>query len=219
MGAEQVGWAGEIANASDGTGDWSHVTLTPHRLTAYIDVSKQFLAQDALGAEALIRQELVNALNSKLEATILSADAATSVKPAGVFYGMTEKEVAAFSDITDLEADVEEANINGTMKYIVSPKAKAALRNMARSADSTRLVMEGNEVDGTPALSTTHMAQYNLAYGDWSNYIIAQWGNIDLTVDNVSLAANGQIRLVVNAYFDAKPLRAEAIKVATIDVD
>ena len=219
MGAEQVGWAGEIANASDGTGDWSHVTLTPHRLTAYIDVSKQFLAQDALGAEALIRSELVNALNSKLEATILSADAASGAKPAGVFYGMTENEIADFQDITDLEAGVEEANITGTMKYIVSPKAKSTLRNMSRSTDHTRLVMEGNEIDGTPALNTTHMAEYTLAYGDWSNVAIGQWGAIDLVVDPYTVAISGQVRITINAYFDFKLLRSDAIVYGTTDVD
>ena len=211
MGAEQVGWAGEIADAIDGTGDWSHVTLTPHRLSAYIDVSKQFLAQDALGAEALIRQELVNALNSKLEATILSADAATATKPAGIFYGLTPVEVSDFKSLTNAEADVEEANIYGEMKYIVSPSAKSALRNMARSADNSRLVMEGNEVDGTPALSTTHMAADSLAYGDFSNVAIGQWGAIDLVVDPYTVARSGQVRIVINAYFDFKLLREGAV--------
>lgn len=216
MGAEQVGWAGEIADAIDGTGDWSHVTLTPHRLSAYIDVSKQFLAQDALGAEALIRQELVNALNSKLEATILSAEASTATKPAGIFYGLTPVKVSDFKSLTDAEADVEEANIYGEMKYIVSPSAKSALRNMARSADNTRLVMEGNEIDGTPALSTTHMAADSLAYGDFSNVAIGQWGAIDLVVDPYTVARSGQVRIVINAYFDFKLLREGAVVYGSI---
>ena len=105
------------------------------------------------------------------------------------------------------------------MKYIVSPKAKAALRNMARSADSTRLVMEGNEVDGTPALSTTHMAQYNLAYGDWSNVAIGQWGAIDLVIDPYTVAISGQVRITINAYFDFKLLREDAIVYGTTDTD
>lgn len=219
MGAEQVGWAGEIADAADGSGNWDHITLTPHRITAYIDVSKQFLAQDALGAEQLIRQDLVNALNSKLEETILSADAATATKPAGIFYGKTVKDIATFADITDLESDVEAANINGTMKYVVSPKAKAALRNMARSADSTRLVMEGDEVDGTPALVTTNMATNTLGFGSWENVAIGQWGAIDLVVDPYTVARSGQVRIVLNAYFDFKLLRDDAIVYGTTDVD
>lgn len=32
----------------------------------------------------------------------------------------------------------------------------------------------------------------------------------DLTVDPYTQATNGKVRLVINAYFDAKPRRAEA---------
>ena len=40
--------------------------------------------------------------------------------------------------------------------------------------------------------------------------VIGQWGGIDLTVDPYTQAAKGKVRLVINAYFDAKPRRAEA---------
>ena len=219
MGAEQVGWAGEIENAIDGSGSWSHKTLQPHRLTSYIDLSKQYIVQDSLGAEQLVRNELVNALNSKLEATILSADAGTATKPAGLFYDVSTYDVSSFLDVTELEAMVEESNIFGEMKYIVSPKAKADLRNMPRSADHTRLVMEGNEIDGTPVLSTTNIAQKKFAYGDWSNVAIGQWGAIDIIVDPYTVARSGQVRIVINAYFDFKLLRDGALVYATTDVD
>lgn len=38
-----VGWAGEIEEAADGAGTFSEVNLEPKRLTAYLDISKQFL--------------------------------------------------------------------------------------------------------------------------------------------------------------------------------
>lgn len=213
-------WEGEIAAAGDGTPTFTNVKLTPKRLTTVVPISKQFLLQDSVGAENAIREEIINAINSKLEATILGSAAGTTTQPAGIFYTATTLDaITNFADLCDMESDVEDANVYGEMKYIMSPKAKAALRGMAKTGTANGLVYENGEVDGTPALSTSNVKNYNIAYGDWSNYIIAQWGNIDLTVDNVSLAANGQIRLVVNAYFDAKPLRAEAIKVATIDVE
>ena len=46
--------------------------------------------------------------------------------------------------------------------------------------------------------------------GNFSDYVIAQWGGIDLTVDPYTKAADGKVRLVINAYFDAKPRRSEA---------
>jgi hypothetical protein len=39
---------------------------------------------------------------------------------------------------------------------------------------------------------------------------------IDLTIDPYTQAANGAIRLVINAYFDAKPRRTEAFVAGTV---
>lgn len=209
-------WEGETAAAKDGAVTFTNVKLSPKRLTTIVPISKQFLLQDGVGAEAAIREEIVNAINAKLEATILGSETGTATMPGGIFAGEITTSITDFKGLCDLEAGLEDANVYGELKYIVSPKAKAALRNMAKSTKSTQLVFENGEIDGTPALCTSHVKDKKIAFGDFSQYIIAQWGNLDITVDNVTLAGEGQIRLVVNAYFDAKPLRAVAIKVAQI---
>lgn len=217
MGASNVTWEGETAAAQDGAPTFDNVKLQPKRLTAYVDVSKQFLVQDSLDAEAMIRQDIVNAINSKLEATILGSAAGTTTQPEGIFYSASAlDEISDFADVCDMEADVEDANVIGECKYIMSNKAKAAFRNMARSTDTTKLVMENGNIDGTEVLNTSHVEGKNVAYGDFSNLAIGQWGAIDLTVDPFSQATNGKVRLVVNAYFDAKVLRPNTIKVATV---
>ena len=217
MNASNVTWEGETAPAKDGAGTFDHIKLQPKRLTAYIDISKQFLVQDSLDAEALIRQDLVNAINSKLEETILSASAGTTTMPQGIFYSESAlTSVSAFTDICELESDIEDANINGECKYIVSNKAKAALRTMAKSALTNELVMHDGNIDGTAVLNTSHVGGKKIAYGDFSYLAIGQWGAIDLTVDPFSQATNGKVRLVINAFFDAKVLRPEAIAVAEV---
>lgn len=217
MAGGNVTWEGETSNASDAGTSFSSVKLSPKRLTAYVDVSKQFLAQDSKSAENLIRQDLVNAINSKLESTILGNASGSTTQPAGLFYGQEVNKILAFSGVTNLEADIEDANVIGECKYIMSNKAKAAFRNMPKSAKSTELVMEGGQIDGTEVLNTSHVPGQGVAYGDWSNLAIGQWGGIDLTVDPYTKAAAGQVRLVINAYFDAKPLRSSAFAFGTTD--
>ena len=216
MSATNVGWAGEVSDASSGDSSFSHVTLTPKRLTAYIDLSKQFIAQDSIAAEQLIREDLVNAINNKLEATILGNVSGTTTQPQGMFDAISATSVSGYSDICDLEADIEDANVNGDCVYVMSNKAKAALRAMAKGSKSTQLVFENGEVDGTKALNTSHVSDKKYLYGDFSNLAIGQWGAIDLTVDPYTLARSGQIRLVVNAYFDAKVLRPTAFVAGSI---
>lgn len=215
MGAENVNWEGETDPAQDGASTFTNVKLTPHRLSAYIDISKQFLVQDSLGAEALIRRDLVNAIQSKLEATIFSTDAADGSKPAGIFNGVSPTKVTDFKGLCTLESNVEDANFYGPAKYIVSPKAKAAMRAMAKSTKSTQLVLEGDNIDGVPVLSTGHIAKDTFAYGDWSQLYVGQWGAIDLTVDPYTKAADGQVRLVVNCFFDFKLVRPKAVVYGT----
>lgn len=208
MSASNVSWAGETASASDGAGAFTHVTLSPKRLTAYIDISKQFLVQDGAGAENVIREDLIKAINAKLESTILGAAAGSATQPAGMFNGVTATTIADFGDVADVEAAVEETNVQGEIKYIMSPKAKAQLRSMIKGTAGVGMVYENDSVDGTPAYVTTNVGQYKYVLGDWSNYAIGQWGAIDLTVDPFTKAADGQVRLVINAFFDAKPLRS-----------
>lgn len=209
MSASNVGWELETAAAQDGAGAFTNVKLTPHRLTAYIDISKQLLNQDAIGVENLIRTDIINAVNNKLEATILG-DAAAGAGPAGMFNGQTPTLANTFATIASLEATVESANIMGECKYIISPSAKADLRPLAKGAVVSQAIYANGEIDGTPAYSTTHISGHNFIYGDFSNLAIGQWGSIDLVVDPYSQAVNGCIRLVVNAYFDAKVLRPTA---------
>lgn len=210
MSASNVTWEGETADAQDGAGTFTNVTLSPKRLTAYIDISKQFLAQTGASAENSIREDLIRAINSKLESTILGSAAGSTTQPAGIFYGNTATSVSDFGDVCDVEATIEEANVLGELKYIVSPKTKAVLRGMIKGTNGTGMVYENDSVDGTPALVTTNVAQNKYVVGDFSNLAIGQWSGIDLTVDPFTLAKSGQIRLVINAFFDAKVLRAGA---------
>ena len=205
-----VTWEGETATAKAGEPTFTNVKLTPKRLTAVVALSKQMLAQDSVGVENAVREEIINAVNAKLESTILGSAAGSNTQPAGLLNG-TPTTITDFAGICDLEAGLDGVEGYGEPKYIVSPKAKAALRGMAKGTKSTQLVFEDGEIDGTQAFCTAHLADKNLVYGDFGQYVIAQWGAIDITVDNVTLAAEGQVRLVVNCYFDAKPLRSDAI--------
>lgn len=212
-----VGWAGEIAAASDGAGTFSEVTLEPKRITAYLDVSKQFLLQDSVSAEALLRNDIVKAISNKLEATILGDGAGSTTQPKGLFNGASEIEDTSYATMVGLIQTLEEANVSGDIKYIVSPAIKAKLKTTSKDSGSGLFVMEGNEVDGIPVLTTS--ACEGIVVGNFEDYVIGQWGGIDLTIDPYSQATNGKVRLVVNAYFDAKPRRAEAFVAKTLSED
>ena len=215
MSAVSAQWASETGAAADGSGTFTSKKLTPKRITAKYPISLQLLAQDSIGVENAIRADIQKAINSKLEATLLGNAAGDDDKPAGLFYapetGSTIVEIGSFADVCNFEGAVEEANIDGGV-YVMSPKAKAALRNMPKSNKSTQLVMEAGQVDGTDAFVTSHVADKKLIYGSFSNLVIATWDNVmvDVVRDTASVG-NGQVTIVVNAFCDAALVRPEGL--------
>lgn len=211
-------WEGETAETTAGAGSFTQVKLSPKRLSVRVPVSLQLLAQDGIGVENAIREDIINAVNQKLEATILGDAAGSTSKPAGLFYSATKNNIADFGDIADLEATVEAAKIEGNCKYIVSPKAKAALRATIKGTNATGMVFENNAIDGVEALSTGHVAAGDLVYGDFSQLLIGAWGDVTLdVVRDSAYLSQGQVCIIVNAYFDAKPARLAAFAFGTVN--
>ena len=215
MGKGSCGWAGEIETAQATGNAFTSKKLQPKRLSAVLDISKQLLAQDTIGVEAALRRDLVNALNDKLEATILGTADKDDVKPAGIFHDVQYTTVGNFKDLCKFESTLDDANVNGQKKYLLGNGAKAFMRSTIKGTANVGMIMENGTVDGTPAIATSNVAggvanKDKFAYGDWNYLALGSWGDVEITVDPYTKAADGQIRLVINAFFDAVILRPEA---------
>lgn len=205
------GWKGELEAADNGKGTFGSVELSPKRLTAYIDISKQFLTQDSVGAEEMLRSDIVNALVAKLEQTIFGDAVGDTTKPAGIFNG-AEVAAPSYQGVCDAEAAV--TDYSGEKRFVMSPTAKSAFKQTTISGTKSdlRLLLEDGEVDGYPVSDSSNVVAGGYAFGDFSELVVAQWGGIDIVVDPYTLATKNAIRLVINAYFDAKVRREGAIK-------
>ena len=154
MGKGQVGWAGEIAAANATGNEFTTVKLSPKRLTAYVDISKQMLAQDNIGVEAAVRRDIVNALNDKLEATIFGNAAADDVKPAGIFYNVTSTNIDDYAGLCQFEAGLDEMVrvlhphtiiVYGSANYPCFRKLKKQGINIIAYSGKTNKAFEGSK--------------------------------------------------------------------------
>ena len=209
-------WKGEMVDAENGIGEFDAVELSPKRLTAYIDVSRQFLAQDSVGAEALLMRDIVDAILSKLEQTVFGDEEGTNDKPEGLLY---DAEAVAPSYAQACEDEAAITDFRGEKVYVMSPSAKAAFKmtTISGQLSDLRLLMQDNEVNGYRVVSSSNVADGGYLFGDFSELVIAQWGAIDLTIDPYTLATKNAVRIVVNAFFDAKLRRPGAVIGAVID--
>ena len=217
----EVGWKGEIETADNGEGEFTEVVLSPKRLTAVIRISKTFLEQSPEDAEAILMADLANAVAEKLDETIFGAASGTTNRPAGLFadsgYTTTGGTISAitYQDFLDLELAVEEKN--GTdFVFIASPQVKYAAKG-TQMASGLQMVYDRGEIDGYKAVVSNSVEKGGVICMNTRDLAVALWNGMgDITVDNYTLAADNQVRLVVNMYVDAK-LRGDRIAAAIFE--
>ena len=205
----QVFWAGsENADAADGAGTFEEVTLSPKRLTAYITISRQFLAQSPEDAEGILINDLAAAIAEKLDMTVFGSESGTTSQPAGLFnedadYLVTGKTLAdmSFDDVLDLEEAVEEKNGTNFI-FVADPKVKYALRG-TQMASGLQFVWENGEIDGRKAVVSNSVEEGGLLVFDPRDLAVAIWPETVVTVDPYTLAGKNQIKVTVNFLCDA----------------
>jgi len=226
-----VVWADENEESSDGGTTFSEVTLAPKRLTAFLNVSKTFLAQDGVGAERLLLDNIANAVARMLEKTILGPATLSTKKPSGIGYklnaanggGETILTGAAITHaaMVGLETAVDVAKaLQGNLAYITNGTARGILKviDIGTSNDTGDFLMMNNQMNSYPVLVTNAIGtDYGAApgtgnmvcFGNWADLCIGQWGGYDITVDPYTRSKFNQVVIVINAYFDAKGLRGK----------
>ncbi len=205
-----VYWAdSENANAADGKNTFSEVTLSPKRLTAYITISRQFLAQSPEDAEAILISDLAAAVAEKFDQTVFGKEKGSDAQPEGLFYEgkdylVTGKTIDSitFDDVLDLEEAVEEKN--GTdFIFVADPKVKYALRG-TQMASGLQFVWDRGEIDGRKAVVSNSVEEGGLICFDPKDLAVATWDNgMFITVDPYTLAGKNQIKVTVNYLCDA----------------
>ena len=222
--AVDCAWEGEITENQETTTSFDHVVMKPHRISATIYLSKQFLMQESLSTEQVLRNLLIEAMEQKLESTFLGKAAANNTGgkniPAGLLHGKTATAVTDFTKMCEFEATAVANNYNlGSMEYVLDPKSWAKIRSsFVYGGKTNRMVMEGNEIDGRPYSISQNLAQNELILANFSDIYLGQWSGTELSVDttSVGLARTAQVALTLNAWFDCIAVRPESIQLGTV---
>lgn len=228
-------WKAEVAELDKSNQKFSDAEMKPHRLGTYALRSKQFLIQTAPSVEALLRQDLENSIAQALEIAAINGSG-TGNQPLGllnttgvnaVALGGANGGVPTRELLIALEAAVEASNINTTtLGYLLNVATKAKLKNTKVDAGSGIFLLDSNnELNGHPyrvttnvpgnlTIGTTNGSASAAMFGDWSKLFIGQWGGLDLTVDPYTLATNGQIRIIIQSFYDVLVAQPKAFAVA-----
>lgn len=202
-----VTWKGETAAAEDGEGAFSEIILKPHRLTAKVTVSKQFLAQNSDDVEAALIRDINAAVAEKLDSTIFAgvSGVTDAPKPISNTQGIVSKEIsssATYADVLAMEQAVEEANGNtNEIAFVCSPSVKFAYKG-TQLGNGMPFMYANDEIDGYPAFVSNSVKKNDVYCLVPRDLYIGEWGGLDVTVDNVTKADEGCVRLIINGYYD-----------------
>lgn len=206
-------WKAENVTATDGAGAFTEVTLSPHRITTILDISKQFLNQDTTGAENLLMSDLTSSVLARLEATMFSADAHGD-NPAGLLNGVSYGDytgATSWTTLVNMEGSIDTNNaLTGSLCYITTPALRSKGKVTSKAGTEAIFVVDNNSCNGYPILSTSNMASGKVIFANWGELLLGSWGSLDLTVDPYTQAALGVVRLVVNSYWDFAKRRTAA---------
>jgi HK97 family phage major capsid protein len=202
---------------------------TPHRLTAFIEATRQLLAQSSQDVEAWIREDLMVQTALKLDFNALFGTGADA-QPIGIANttgvgGVTFGAAATREKIIEFETDVNVANaLMGMLGYVTSPAAAGKLKNKAVDAGSGKFVWEGSVIDGilnnykamsSNQIPATGTYANRMIFGNWRDLLILFWAGTEIIVDPYSNKKDGKIDIQIERMYDIVVRHAESFSVST----
>jgi HK97 family phage major capsid protein len=216
MTGSTAGWKGENITAGDGVNGFLTKEYSAKRLTVYLPVSRQLLIQNSVDAERKLQLDLVNAINQKLEETLLGSAAGDSTKPAGIFYGVSTTGDTTWANVVNLETTINANNADvDNMCYIVHPTVLGKMKTTAKNATyGSTYIAENSLINGYKFYTTTNLPTISggkgTVFGNFAEMYVNFWNGMDIVVDNLTGAKEGIVNYIINLYCDGGVVRSDS---------
>ncbi len=189
--------------ASESEPTFGTVSLAPKNIGAFTDMTRQLILQSTPAIEALVRDDLTQALalaidKGALEGTGLSGQPTGILNTVGVNKPTSfAAAVPTFAEMVALESAVAEDNaLMGNLAYITDAATFGGLKTKTKDAGSGMFVIENGQANGYRVIRSQQATAGNVYFGNFSDCLIGMWGGLDLTVDPYTASTTGTVRIV-----------------------
>ena len=219
-----LGLLAEIGSATETAPTTAKVTLTPKRIGAYVEVSKQALIQSAMALDAMIRDDLITGAAVLIESQILngvgSSNEMTGIRNTssiGTVTAGANGATLAWSHLVDLESACANSNAEPDMVsgYVTNTRVRGRAKQVVKSTNLPFIWTDGMTPMNGYKVGITNNVPNNLTKGtstticsaaifgaDWSMGVLGLFGAPDVTVDPYSKADTGQVKITINQFAD-----------------
>lgn len=213
-------WIGEGEDATEGTPVIGQISLTPHTVAAYTDITRRLMMQSTPDAEGIVRRDLAAALALAIDHAGYYGSGDNNEPKGIVDYDNINgvdfeagNGLPTYEDIVKMESAIAADNADvPSMAYAVNAMMRGHLKT-TQKFDGTNgaPVWEANgTLNGYNAEVTNQIQNGDVVFGNFADLIAGMWGGLDLTVDPYSLSKSGGTRIVLFQDVDFVVRRVES---------
>lgn len=225
-----LGYVTEIATLAETQPTTGKVSMGPKRIGGFVRFSKQAVIQSAMAIEPMLRQDVLDQYARDVETQAINGTGSGAF-PRGIrntagigsVAGGTNGLAPAWSHAVDLESAC--ANVNSEPDrfsgYLLNTKTRGAYKKTQRAANLDFVWDNGPQPLNGYRAEVSNVMPSNLTKGsssgicssmlfssDWSSSVIGTFGAVEILVDEVTQAADGMNRLIINGFMDCAVRRA-----------
>lgn len=221
--ASSGGWIStEGGAASESEPTFGTVSLTPKTVGAFSDMTRQLILQSTPSIEALVRDDLTQALALAIDAGALKGTG-LSGQPTGIYAtsGINTDSFAGatptWAEIVGLETLVAEDNaLLGNLSYIAPAGLYGTLKTTAKATNQAIFAVDPDgSMNGYRTIVSNQATAGYLLFGNFSDCLIGMWGGLDLTVDPYTSSNTGTVRVVALQSVDVAVRHAVSFALGT----
>lgn len=193
----------EATQITESQQTFGQVTLTPHTVGAYTELSRQLALQSSPAAEAVVMSDLAADVALAVDSAVINGSGASG-QPSGILQtsgiGSVSGASLTYDGCLEFQSDILAANALtniDTCGYVTTTAVAKVLANRQRFTGTDATLWQGNIADGSiagfPAMTSGQMPASHLLFGDWSTLLIGEWGVLELMTNPFANFAAGII--------------------------
>ena len=207
-GSPNVGWVTEDQALPTGNATFDSLTLSPHHVGAITELSRQLIMQASPAADAIVRQMLSRNIAMEIDRAAINGTGADA-QPTGILNaaGIPTSAYATdlFTTTANMIAAADLANVSTSRGFVTTNGVKGVAAKM-RTADGLPIPISATFHDEpvqfsnqVPSNLNPSANKHGLIYGDWADFLIGIWSQLDILVNPYAETAYSKGNILIRA--------------------
>jgi HK97 family phage major capsid protein len=179
--------ASEDANVAESNPTFRKVTMEPHDLGVYTDLTRRMLQQSTIAIEAYVRMQQVDGMRLAIDLAAGYGSGGSGVprgiaETSGIGSVTFDAAIPTRDEIIDLRTSIAETNRGRGITYISNSEMVGDLQKTKVDAGSGIFLMGDNadRLVGNPFIESNQITSGDLFCGVFVDLLIGMWGGLEI---------------------------------------